>query len=139
MSDLEPDAVESKRAARERALELLYEAEVKDTRVADVVDALPVAPDAWVAEVVLGVDDARGRVDEILAERVAPRWTIGRLASVDRAVLRMGIYELLAHPDTPTAVILNEAVLLARRFGTDESSRFVNGVLAAVAEQVRSS
>ena len=55
----------------------------------------------------------------------------------DRAVLRMGVYELVAAPDRSAALVINEAVLLARRFGTDDSPRFVNGVLAAAAAEVR--
>ena len=76
-------------------------------------------------------------IDEIIDRRVSPRWSLARLATLDRALLRIGTYELLEHPDRSQAVIINEAVVLARRFGTDDSPRFVNGVLAAVAEEVR--
>lgn len=138
MSELEPDAVEVRRAARERALELLYEAEAKSLPISTVLDALPVEPDPWALEVAAGVGRELEQLDALLAERVAPKWSITRLASTDRAILRMATYELLAHANTPTPVILNEAVVLARRFGTDESGRFVNGVLSALASQLRS-
>jgi putative hydrolase of the HAD superfamily len=137
MSDLEPTEVEERRAARERALELLYEAEIKGMPVEDVLAALPVAPADLAVELVRGVEAHARRIDEIVTRRVAPRWTLARLAAVDRAVLRLGTYELLDRPDRSQAVIINEAVVLARRFGTDDSPRFVNGVLSAVAADVR--
>jgi putative hydrolase of the HAD superfamily len=137
VAELEPTEVEERRSARERALELLYEAEIKGSTVDDVLGGLPVAPAELAVELVRGVDARAERIDEILAERVAPRWTLARLAAVDRAVLRLGTYELLDRPDRSQAVIINEAVVLARRFGTDDSPRFVNGVLSAVAADVR--
>ncbi len=137
MGDLEPTEVESRRGARERALELLYEAEAKDTAPGEVLAALPVAPIPLAVELVRGVEAHQAEIDERLSRLVAPRWTLERLAAVDRAVLRIGSYELAEAPDRTPAVIINEAVVLARRFGTDDSPRFVNGVLAAVASEVR--
>jgi transcription antitermination protein NusB len=137
VGDLEPSAVESRRGARERALELLYEAEAKDTDVSEVVAALPVKPADLALELVQGVEAHRSEIDERLGRLVAPRWTLARLAAVDRAVLRIGSYELLAATDRSPALIINEAIVLARRFGTDDSPRFVNGVLSAVAAEVR--
>jgi putative hydrolase of the HAD superfamily len=137
VSDLEPTEVEERRSARERALELLYEAEIKGSTVDDVLAGLPVAPAELAGELVRGVGAHAERIDAILRERVAPRWTLARLAAVDRAVLRLGTYELLDRLDRSQAVIINEAVILARRFGTDDSPRFVNGVLSAVAADVR--
>jgi N utilization substance protein B len=137
VAELEPTETASRRAARERALELLYEAESKGTDGATVLAALPVAPDPLAVELVEGVDAHRDRIDELVGRLVAPSWSLARLASVDRAVLRIGTYELLAAPDRSPALVLNESVVLARRFGTDDSPRFVNGVLAAVAAEVR--
>jgi putative hydrolase of the HAD superfamily len=137
MSDLEPQEVELRRAARERALELLYETEAKGSGVDAVLAELPLAPAPLAVELVRGVEAQRARIDELLAARVAPRWTLQRLATVDRAILRLATYELIGAPDRSQAVILNEAVVLARRFGTDDSPRFVNGVLSAVARDVR--
>ena len=139
MSNLEPIDVELRRAARERALELLYEAEAKGADVDDVVGELPLSPDALALELVRGVGAHRTRIDELLTRRVAPRWSLNRLAAVDRAVLRLAIYELIGAPERSQAVIINEAVVLARRFGTDDSPRFVNGVLSAAAVEVRPS
>ena len=137
MSDLEPSELEARRSARERALELLYESEIKGLSVDDVLDALPIRPDELAVELVRGVAAHADRIDEILARRVAPRWSLARLAALDRGVLRLGTYELLDRPDRSQAVVINEAVVLARRYGTDDSPRFVNGVLSAVASEVR--
>jgi len=137
LGDLEPSEAETRRSARERALELLYEAESKGVPVADVLGGLPLAPDPLAVELVTGVDAQRERIDEVVGRLVAPKWTLARLASVDRAVLRMATYELFEAPDRSQALIINEAVVLARRFGTDDSPRFVNGVLSAVAAEAR--
>jgi transcription antitermination protein NusB len=137
VSELEPTEVENRRAARERALELLYEAEVKGVAATEVLAGLPVAPADLAVELVRGVDARREQVDALLSRLVAPSWSLARLAAVDRALLRMGAYELLEAHDRSQALVINEAVLLARRFGTDDSPRFVNGVLSSVAAEVR--
>jgi transcription antitermination protein NusB len=123
MSDLEPTEVESRRAARERALELLYEAEAKEVPVGELLEQQPIAP----AQLAV----------ELLGRLVAPKWSLERLAAVDRSILRLGSYELLAVPERSAALVINEAVVLARRFGTDDSPRFVNGVLSSVSSEVR--
>ena len=122
--------------ARERALELLYEAEAKASSVADVLAALPVTPDSYAVDVVTGVSEHADRIDALIS-RLAPEWPMDRMPAVDLAVLRLGVYELAERPDVPTAVILDEAVALAKRYSTDEAGRFVNGVLAAAAKEVR--
>jgi transcription antitermination protein NusB len=126
-----------RRQARERALSLLYEAESKDSAPAAVLAALPVEPDAYAVDVVRGVGDHMPELDKWISE-YARDWTIDRMPALDRALLRMGIFELLHRPDVPTGAVISEAVELAQRFSTDESSRFVNGMLARIAEAVRS-
>jgi N utilization substance protein B len=125
-----------RRQARERALSLLYEAESKDQSPAAVLAALPVEPDAYAVDVVRGVGDHMAELDTWISD-YAKDWTIDRMPALDRALLRMGIFELLHRPDVPTGAIISEAVELAQRFSTDESSRFVNGMLARIAEAVR--
>ncbi|MGH9227675.1 MAG: transcription antitermination factor NusB [Acidimicrobiales bacterium] len=137
MSGLEPTEVDSRRAARERALELLYEAEAKDIPVGELLDQQPIAPAALAVELVRGVDAHREHIDGLLRRLVAPKWSLDRLAAVDRSILRLGSYELLAVPERSGALVINEAVVLARRFGTDDSPRFVNGVLSSVASEAR--
>lgn len=126
----------SRREARERALALLYEAEVKDRPVADVLAELPVAPEPFAVELVTGVDEHRAELDALLT-RFARDWPLARMPALDRAVLRMGCFELCHRPDVPTGAVLSEAVELASAYSTDDSGRFVNGVLSAIATEVR--
>jgi N utilization substance protein B len=125
-----------RRAARERALGLLYEAATKGQPVSEVLAALPVPADAFAVELVTGVDDHRDELDALIA-RFARDWRLERMPLIDLTVLRMAAFELVHRPDVPTAAILAEAVALAKRFSTDNSGRFVNGVLASVATEVR--
>ena len=127
---------QERRDARERALGLLYEAEAKGCSGAEVLAGLPVAADDFAAALVRAVDEHHDRIDQLLTEH-AKGWTVARMPALDRAALRMGTAELLTRPDVPTAVVLNEAVDLAKRFSTDDSGRFVNGLLARIATEVR--
>ena len=126
-----------RRQARERALSLLYEAESKGVAPASVLAALPVEPDEYAVAVVNGVGDHMKELDTWITD-YAKDWTIDRMPALDRALLRMGIFELVHRPDVPTGAVISEAVELAQRFSTDESSRFVNGMLARIAESARS-
>jgi transcription antitermination protein NusB len=128
---------QERREARERALGLLYEAETKGCSGGEVLAALPVPPDEFAAGLVTAVDEHRERIDALLTEH-AKGWTIARMPALDRAALRMGTAELITRADVPTAVVLNETVELASRFSTDDSARFVNGLLARIATEVRS-
>lgn len=131
-----PGGVGSRREARERALALLYEAEVKEASGNDVLDAQPIAVEEYAADLVNGVTDHQGELDGLIG-RFAKGWVIERMPAVDRTLLRMACYELAHRPDVPPNVVINEAVELAKRYSTDDSGRFVNGVLAAVAAEVR--
>lgn len=126
----------ARREARERALSLLYEAEAKDVPPQAVLASLPVPPDEFTSDLVGGVGERIDEIDRLISAH-AIGWALDRMPAIDRAVLRMATYELLARPDVPTAVVLSEAVELAGSYSTDESGRFVNGVLSAVATQVR--
>jgi len=122
--------------SRERALTLLYEADLKGEPPTDVLAALPVAPDPYVTTLVTAVGERQEQIDDLVAT-AAIGWDLDRMAVVDRNVLRLATAELLVCGDVPTAVILNEAVDLASAFSTDDSGRFVNGVLATVSTRVR--
>ena len=126
----------SRREARERALGLLYEAEAKDEPPAVVVAGLPVEPDPYAARLVRGVQENAIEIDALLS-RYARGWKLERMPAVDRALLRLAVYELLAEPDVPTAAVVSEAVELASQYSTDESGRFVNGLLARIAAETR--
>jgi N utilization substance protein B len=98
-------------------------------------DSAPIAPfDQELAEeLIRGVCEHRDEIDEVLA-RLSRKWRVERLARVDRTILRMGIFELAHHRDTPARVTINEAVELAKRFGSDETPAFVNGLLDSALE-----
>ena len=116
---------------------LLYEAQAKGSSLSDVLAALPAAPDPLATLLVEGVDARREEIDGLLAKQ-ARGWTLERMPVLDRTIMEIAVYELLARPDVPTAVVIDEAVELAKGFSTDDSSRFVNGVLSAIAKKVRS-
>jgi transcription antitermination protein NusB len=122
--------------ARERALYLLYEAHSKGIAPTATIDIQVLEPDDLTQELVRGVDHNLPRLDELIAAK-AKGWTLTRMPVLDLSVMRLAVFELLERPHVPTAVVLNEAVELAKRYSTDDSGRFVNGVLAAIAAEVR--
>ncbi len=126
----------TRREARERALGLLYEAESKQVAPAAVLDELPVPPDPFVTDLIGGIQKEQARIDDLITTH-AIDWTIDRMPVVDRALLRMATYELMARPDVPTGAVISEAVELATQYSTEDSGRFVNGVLATIAGVVR--
>jgi N utilization substance protein B len=126
----------SRRAARERAVGLLYEAEVKGEGADQVLADLPVPPDEYVCDVVNGVAAHIVELDELI-RRYARNWDLERMPALDRAILRLAAYELGHRPDVPRNVVINEAVELAKVFSTDESGKFVNGMLSAMATDLR--
>jgi N utilization substance protein B len=128
--------VGSRREARERALALLYEAEAKSQAPAEVVAALPVEAEPFAVELVVGVGEHVDEVDAMI-RAYAKGWSLERMPSIDRQLLRIGVYELMFRPDVPTGAVINEAVSLAKSFSTDDSPRFVNGLLSAVAADER--
>jgi N utilization substance protein B len=119
--------------ARERALGLLYEAEQKGVSPEDVLAELPLSPDPFADELVRGVAAHADQLDEVIAA-TATNWRLDRMAMLDRTVLRLGTFELLHRPDVPMAVAIDEAVELAKAYCGEESPRFVNGILARIAE-----
>jgi transcription antitermination protein NusB len=125
-----------RREARERAVSLLYESEMKHVPVADVVASLAAPPDAFALALVETLTSRRDEIDALVST-VSVGWELDRMPVLDRTILRLGAVELVAFP-TPVAVIIDEAVELAKRFSTDQSGGFVNGVLAAIARRVRS-
>jgi N utilization substance protein B len=128
--------VAARSKARKRALDVLFEAEARgDSALATLQrrQALaepPIAP--YTAELVEGVTTHRDAIDDVIAN-FAEGWTLERMPAVDRQALRIAVYELLWRDDIPDAVAIDEAVTLAKDLSTDDSPRFVNGLLAAVA------
>ena len=122
--------------ARERALNVLFEADVRGEDVAAVVARIKVPFDDLTTGLIDGVAAHRTRIDELIQAH-SHAWTLERMAGTDRNVLRIATFELIGRPDVPTAVVLSEAVGLAKRYGGDDSGRFVNGVMGAIARATR--
>lgn len=122
--------------ARKRALDVLYAADARGTDPLDVlserVDSEEAAPLGEYAETLIrGYAEHAGAIDHLLDE-YASGWTLDRMPAVDRAILRIAVYELIYAPDVPAAVAIDEAVELAKTLSTDNSPRFINGVLGQI-------
>jgi N utilization substance protein B len=115
---------------------LLYEAESKGIDAGDVLAAQISEPDELTTLLVEGVERHRVELDAAISAH-AKGWTMARMPAIDRTVLRIAAFELLGRHDVPVAVVLNEAIELAKRFSTDDSGRFVNGVLSALVPVLR--
>lgn len=129
-------AAGSRRNARERALGLLYEAQLKDGTIDQILSELPLPPQPYAVRLARGVEERRGRIDQLVAAH-AIDWSLDRMPVVDLAILRIATYELGWEPDVPTSVVISEAVELAKDYSTEDSSSFVNGVLAAISRELR--
>jgi len=123
--------------ARKRALDVLFEAEIRGEPVLGLLAERAAAGSPpvsdYAAELVRGVHAHQGRIDQLLAEH-SQGWALGRMPAVDRNILRIAAYELLWRADVPDGVAISEAVLLARDLSTDGSPAFVNGLLARLLE-----
>lgn len=127
--------------ARKRALDILFQADVRGDDVATILAAEakraasePARQVSWLyaREIVDGVIDNREAIDEQITT-FAKDWSLARMPAVDRAVLRLAAWEILYNDEVPTAVAIDEAVELAKEFSTDDSPSFVHGVLARIA------
>ncbi|HET6967510.1 MAG TPA: transcription antitermination factor NusB [Ornithinibacter sp.] len=125
--------------ARKRALDLLFEAEQRKVNVGELLRERLAAPvteaplSEFTADLVTGVVEHWTQVDELIAT-YSQGWTLNRMPAVDRAILRLGAYEVLYSPDVPEGVAISEWVALATELSTDDSPRFVNGLLGRLAE-----
>lgn len=126
----------SRSKARKRALDILFESEARSEDAQEVLarriagaDAPPVSD--FAASLVEGVIAHRDHIDEVIGS-YARGWTMARMPAVDRMILRIGVFEILQSDDVPDPVAIDEAIDLARELSTDDSPRFVNGVLAGV-------
>ncbi len=131
--------------ARKRALDMLYIADVRQVPIAEILaeEARRAAAAtqrasswAYAEQIVRGVDVSLAEIDALI-EQHAVGWTLARMPVVDRAILRLATWELRENPDIPTAVAIAEAMELASVLSTDDSAPFVNGVLGAIADDVR--
>ncbi|WP_243074775.1 transcription antitermination factor NusB [Microbacterium sp. SS28] len=127
--------------ARKRALDILFQSDVRDEDLAAILAAEakraasePAREASWLyaREIVDGVIDNRDAIDEQITT-FAKDWSLARMPAVDRAVLRIAVWEILYNDEVPSAVAIDEAVELAKEFSTDDSGSFVHGVLAKIA------
>lgn len=126
----------SRREARERALGLAYESEQRELDPASVLAELPVPPDEHARRLVLGASEHREEIDALI-RRYSEHWSLERMAVIDRALLRLGVFELGWCDDVPTGVVISEAVDLAKQYSTGDSGRFVHALLSRIAEELR--
>ena len=131
-----PSGIGSRREAREEALGLLYELEVTGESLETALSARPLPPEDYALELIEGVTGAVGELDRWISDHLTG-WTVDRLAVVDRVLARIATWELNERADVPTGVVLSEAVELASQYSGEESPRFLNGVLRAVATEAR--
>jgi N utilization substance protein B len=130
-----------RRRARRIALESLYEFDVAEHPVGEILtrhlvdQPLERAGVEFVSKLVQGVVHYKDEMDRLIA-RYAPEWPLDQMAVIDRNILRIAIYEFLIDTETPVKVAINEAVELAKIYGSDSAPRFINGVLGALADQV---
>jgi len=137
-----------RRKSREVALQLLYEMEMKAADPKLVLelyrkrkgeegrDELTGESLKFATDLLEGIFRNKSEID-VLIERHSLHWKLIRMAVVDRNILRLAVYELLYLHDVPTSVVLNEAIEIAKKFGTEDSGAFINGILDKVAKEVR--
>jgi len=132
-----------RRKAREVALQLLYQLDLRE-------EAQPAAYETefwehhpadgdtqrFASTLVRGAKDHQGEVDGLITQ-YTEHWDLERMAAVDRNILRLAVYELLWHPEVPAKVAINEAIEIAKKFGTQESGRFINGILDRIHKEMR--
>lgn len=125
--------------ARSLALQVLYEVDIANHPPADIYklrledNPLPNDLSDFARQIIFGVLPLTHTLDQIIA-RYAPEWPLDQIAAIDRNILRMALWEFAVYHDTPVKVAINEAVELAKQYGSDSAPRFINGVLGALAE-----
>ena len=132
----------TRRRAREVVLQMLYQLEASGQEPARVLEAYRSSfgegpfPDEFARDLFSGIAEKVPELDAIIVS-ASDNWRLARMSRVDRNILRLGVFELLHRPDTPPRVAINEAVELAKRFGTEDSAAFVNGVLDRIARDLK--
>ena len=126
--------------ARKQSLDLLYEGDIRGQAPADLLalrDVIDDGPDArpireYTKELIFGIAENRRKIDELIST-YAQGWDMDRLPAVDRNILRLGIYEILWSSDVPISVAIDESLALAKELSSDESSKYIHGVLGRIA------
>ncbi|MEP9408029.1 transcription antitermination factor NusB [Peribacillus frigoritolerans] len=122
-----------RREAREKSLQALYQIDIANSNAEEaMVSVLDGAPtDNYFKKLVMGITENREQIDRMIRDNLE-NWTLERLANIDRNLLRIAVYEMVHSEDVPVSVAMNEAIEIAKKFGDDQSSSFVNAVLSKV-------
>jgi len=131
--------VSARSKARKQALDLLYEADIRGTSAADLLelrDTTEDGPDArpirdFTKELIAGVAENKRKIDELITT-YAQGWDMDRLPAVDRNILRLGIFEIVWNADLDDGIAIDEALILAKELSTDESAGYIHGVLGRI-------
>lgn len=121
--------------ARERALELAYEASAKSRSITSIIAEQSLPPDAYAVTILTSVEKHREHIESVI-DQCSLEWTLERLAVIDRLVMTLALAELMLDDPPPTPVVLDEAVELAKVYSTESSASFVNGVLSACVQHL---
>ncbi|MFC5463176.1 transcription antitermination factor NusB [Lederbergia graminis] len=126
-----------RRVAREKALQALYQIDMSGADPAEALEYVleEEESDIFLKTLIEGTMENRNEIDEEI-EKHLEKWTLSRLAKVDLNILRIGVYELKYLKDAPSNVVLNEAIEIAKRFGDEKSSKFINGILSKVKDNL---
>jgi transcription antitermination protein NusB len=126
-----------RRTAREKALQALFQIDVSNTEPSLAIEHVleGQTSDDYLNQLVLGVVEQKDEIDALIIENLE-KWSLDRLATVDRNLLRMAAFELKFSQDIPDNVILDEAIEIAKIYGDDQSSKFINGVLSKIKEKL---
>ncbi len=130
-----------RRTAREKALQAIFQIDMNETIPGEAIQYVldGKSNDEYLEKLVIGVTDKRDEIDSILKDHLE-KWSIERLANVDRNILRVAIYEMIyCEEEVPVNVAINEAIEVAKVFGDDESSKFINSVLSKVKQSLEDS
>ena len=127
----------ARRKARELALQMLYQHDLSGNLPDAIVDTFEDLQKSkpntreFATRIFRGTVDHRGEIDEMITAQ-ADNWRLSRMAVVDRNIIRMSVYEFMHENDTPKLVIIDEAIEIAKKFGTQKSSQFINGILDGI-------
>jgi len=131
-----------RRKARAAALQILFQMDMRNKKLEEVIPYFEI-PKEWDEDtlsfffrLVQGVENKKKEIDEVLSQ-ASEEWPLYRMANVDRNILRLAIFEIVFLPDVPVSVAINEAVELGKKYGTEESGKFVNGVLGKLAKNLK--
>jgi len=131
-----------RRESRENAFKILYQADIQKCKAEELLEKfyeennLPEKDKEYITEIALGVDKELAEIDELLSKSLKS-WTLNRISKIDKAVLRLALYEIMYKEDVPDSIAIFEAVELVKRYNTESAGGFVNGTLRAITRKLK--